>query len=148
MNGLMWRVVLAGIVLATTACDQSPDDEPDPRTGRWYTEAQIDRGAEVFSANCAVCHGSQAQGLTENWRQRLDDGSLPPPPLDGSAHAWHHPLPVLIQVINRGGAEFGGKMPAFGEQLSEADKLAAIAWFQSLWSDEIYAQWQQMGGTD
>lgn len=113
---------------------------------RWYAVEQARLGARVFSENCAICHGAEAQGLYEDWRQRLDDGSFPPPPLNGSAHAWHHPLPVLLQVINYGGEALGGKMPGFSEQLNEDEKLAAIAYFQSYWSDEIYANWQQMGG--
>ncbi len=115
---------------------------------RWYKEEQVLQGAVVFSENCAICHGSEAQGLHEDWRQRLEDGSFPPPPLNGSAHAWHHPMSVLLQVINDGGEALGGKMPGFSTQLGEDDKLAAIAYFQSYWSDEIYANWQQMGGTN
>ena len=95
-----------------------------------------------------MCHGENAEGLVSDWRQRLDDGSLPPPPLNGTAHAWHHPNAVLLQVINNGGAAFGGKMPAFAEVLDESEKLAAIAYFQNFWSDKIYAQWTQIGGSN
>lgn len=115
---------------------------------RWYEESQAVLGAQVFSENCAVCHGVEAEGLYEDWKQRLDDGSFPPPPLNGSAHAWHHPLSVLLQVIDYGGEGLGGNMPAFIDQLEQSEKLAAIAYFQSFWSDEIYANWQQMGGTN
>jgi len=102
----------------------------------------------VFADNCAQCHGDYAEGLVSDWRARLDDGSFPPPPLNGSAHAWHHPNSVLLQVINTGGAAFGGNMPAFENVLNQAYKLAAIAYFQSYWNDEIYAQWQKMGGSN
>jgi len=114
--------------------------------GRWYSQAQADRGRQVFTNNCAECHGANAEGTVANWQRRLDDGSLPPPPLNGSAHAWHHPLVVLLQVVNEGGIPLGGSMPAFGSVLEEADKLAAIAYFQSFWDDETYGQWGQMGG--
>ncbi|WP_425468304.1 c-type cytochrome [Pistricoccus aurantiacus] len=30
--------------------------------GRWYNQAQVDRGKEVFLENCAECHGRSAQG--------------------------------------------------------------------------------------
>ncbi len=131
------------------ACDAEPlveNAQPDAETGRWYDRSLAEQGKLVFSQHCASCHGDRAQGLAENWRQRLPDGSLPPPPLDGTAHAWHHPLSVLLQVINDGGIPLGGKMPAFEQQLTEEQKRAAIAFFQSLWSDEIYQQWLQMGG--
>lgn len=50
---------------------------------RWYSDEQQALGSEVFTQNCAVCHGAQAQGTVEDWRARLDDGSFPPPPLNG-----------------------------------------------------------------
>lgn len=132
-----------------SACTE-PDTDPATlvASGRWYDAGQQELGATVFAQYCAQCHGDAAQGLVADWRQKLDDGSFPPPPLNGSAHAWHHPLSVLLQVIDQGGAEFGGKMPAFADILSAEQKLAAIAYFQSFWNDETYQQWQQMGGSN
>jgi mono/diheme cytochrome c family protein len=115
-------------------------------SGRWYTPQQVDAGAGIFSRHCASCHGDKAQGLHPNWKQRLPDGSLPPPPLNGSAHAWHHPLSVLDEVISAGGVPLGGTMPAFAALLNERERRAAVAYFQSFWSEEIYENWQQMGG--
>jgi mono/diheme cytochrome c family protein len=115
---------------------------------RWYTSEQLISGAQVFANHCAICHGEQAQGLTANWRQRLADGSFPPPPLNGTAHAWHHPLSVLLQTIDAGGVALGGSMPAFGELLSDAEKRAAVAYFQQFWSDDIYQNWLEMGGVN
>jgi mono/diheme cytochrome c family protein len=144
--------LLAPLLLLLVACQEQTDtsspDSLNPQTGRWYSDEQVEVGEQLFLDNCAVCHGRQAQGLVADWRQRLDDGSLPPPPLNGTAHAWHHPLPVLLQVINDGGVALGGKMPGFGERLDEAGKRAVIAYFQSFWSEEIYGQWLQMGGTN
>lgn len=146
------RTLLAAIAMALFACEPESRDSAAPETGsltgRWYSETQVEQGTQVFMRHCAVCHGERAEGLSDDWRQRLDDGSFPPPPLNGSAHAWHHPLPLLLQVINQGGVEFGGRMPGFAGLLSEQEKRAAIAYFQNFWSEEIYAQWQQMGGTD
>lgn len=115
---------------------------------RWYSVEQVQAGSGVFEKQCARCHGAEAQGVTADWRKRLEDGSFPPPPLNGSAHAWHHPLTVLLQVINQGGAPLGGQMPAFADRLSEKEKRAAIAYFQSFWNDEIYGNWEKMDGTD
>lgn len=149
-----WKnVCLSAIFLILSSCNPAPqstsEDFPgsDP-TERWYSQAQVATGAQVFANNCAVCHGDSAQGTAEDWRERLDDGSFPPPPLNGSAHAWHHPRSLLIQVINEGGVAFGGKMPGFEEALSDDEKFAAIAYFQNFWSDGIYADWVQMGGTN
>lgn len=123
-------------------------DEGMAEVSRWYSLAQLDRGRDVFALNCAVCHGAEAEGTVPDWRTRLDDGSFPPPPLNGSAHAWHHPQQILLRVIDYGGEAFGGKMPAFDDVLEQSDKLAAIAYFQNFWTDEIYQQWMQMGGAN
>lgn len=117
-------------------------------TSRWYSEAQVEVGREVFRQNCALCHGENAEGAEGDWRERLADGSFRPPPLDGSAHAWHHPQEILLRVIDYGGEAMGGKMPAFIDVLEQDEKLAAIAFFQDFWTDDIYGQWMQMGGTN
>ena len=138
---------LLHLVLDSCSPDQSAGEQATV-SGRWYTPAQVAAGRRVFESNCATCHGSEAQGLVEDWRAREPDGSFPPPPLNGSAHAWHHPRSVLLQVINEGGEQLGGKMPPFSDHLREDEKLAAIAYFQDFWSEEIYAQWLQMGGVN
>ncbi len=123
--------------------------EPEPSVpGRWYSERQVAAGAAVFAAHCAECHGGRAQGAPGDWRRRLDDGGFPPPPLDGSAHAWHHPLSVLLAVIDDGGEALGGRMPGFGRTLGEAERLAAVAYFQSFWDEATYGDWERMGGVD
>ncbi len=114
---------------------------------RWYSDEQVASGSQIFEVNCSGCHGARAEGRYANWKQKLPDGSFPPPPLDGSAHAWHHPRSVLLDVIENGGLAFGGRMPAFGTTLKGEDKLAVIAYFQNFWDDEIYSQWEVMGGT-
>lgn len=147
---LLSRTLIASILMSLVACQEQTDtsgaNATSSATGRWYSEQQLTTGEQVFLDNCALCHGEQAQGLAEDWRERLPDGSFPPPPLNGSAHAWHHPMSVLLQVISEGGVALGGKMPGFADNLSESQMRAAIAYFQNFWSDEIYAQWMQMGG--
>jgi len=144
---IKWHLLIALCCLLLARCSESeqvPDLELTDE--RWYTPAQVDLGAETFAENCATCHGDLAQGLVADWRQKLEDDSFPPPPLNGSAHAWHHPRSALLQVIDNGGAEFGGKMPGFASILDSQQKLAAIAYIQSLWSDETYSKWLLMGG--
>lgn len=134
--------------IALTSNNGSQQAAAPTSVERWYAAAQVITGREVFTQNCAVCHGGEAQGTAGDWRVKLDDGSFPPPPLNGSAHAWHHPQEILLRVIDYGGEAMGGKMPAFIDVLDQSEKLAAIAYFQSFWSDEIYEQWIKMGGTN
>ncbi|OZG69801.1 hypothetical protein BTA51_29565 [Hahella sp. CCB-MM4] len=110
---------------------------------RWYSAEQVSLGKTVYEQHCISCHLPQARG-TFNWKKPTEDGSYPPPPLNGSAHAWHHPLPALLQTINEGGAAYGGKMPPFQTQLNDSEKNAVIAYFQSFWSNEIYLKWESL----
>jgi mono/diheme cytochrome c family protein len=94
-------------------------------------------GEKVYQLHCATCHGQQAEG-DPNWRQMGEDGRFPPPPLNGSGHAWHHPTPVLVNVIKSGSPDGQGNMPAWGDTLSDDEILAVIDWFKSLWPQPAY----------
>jgi len=124
-------VLLLPFIIA--ACDS--DSREEKVAGRWYTPSQLEHGRIVFKDNCA-----------NRWNKKLADGTYPPPPLNGSAHSWHHPLRLLKKTINNGGIALGGKMPAFKDKLTAQDKGAAIAFFQSYWTDEIYTEWLNRGG--
>ncbi len=117
--------------------------EPKPETGRWYTAQMVDNGKATFAIRCAICHGRNAEA-TPNWKQTDANGNYPPPPLNGSAHAWHHDIDTLATVIKEGGRPLGGVMPAFGGQLSDKQVLEVIASFQSYWPDETYEKWLGM----
>ena len=106
---------------------------------RWYRPQHAQAGLALFAQHCAACHGAQAQGAP-NWHQRKPDGRFPPPPLNGSAHMWHHPLGELYTTVMHG----QGNMPGFSGRLNKGEVLAIIAWLQSLWPDEIYRAWQRM----
>jgi len=109
---------------------------------RWYSETQVARGDNLFQVNCAICHKPDASGTTK-WRERDAKGFLPPPPLNGTAHAWHHPLSVLRRTVRLGGVRLGGTMPGFADKLNPEEIDAILAWVQSHWSDEIYRIWHE-----
>lgn len=109
---------------------------------RWYDASLVAKGEPVFRQHCAECHGANAEG-TANWKQKTPDGHYPPPPLNGTAHTWHHSMDQLTRSIRFGGAQYDGVMPPFGDKLSEDEIRAVIAYFQSKWPDQIYQIWQQ-----
>ena len=109
-------------------------------SGRWYSAEQLDLGDQLFQRNCAGCHGTNAE-LTIDWKKTDSNGQYPPPPLNGTAHAWHHALPQLRQTIQRGGAALGGVMPAFESKLNDAEIDAVISYFQSKWPADTYRKW-------
>jgi mono/diheme cytochrome c family protein len=104
---------------------------------------RVARGAEVYRQNCASCHGDRAQGAL-NWQKPGPDGKYLPPPLNGSAHSWHHPFAQHMQTIQHGTLRLGGSMPPWKDKLSDADIEAVILYFQSLWPAEIYLAWRDI----
>lgn len=110
---------------------------------RWYKPEHAEIGRQLFDAHCASCHGTGATGA-EDWQKRAANGLMRAPPLNGTAHAWHHPLVDLYGQIMRGSPAGVGDMPAFQGSLSQGEALATIAYFQSLWPDEIYDAWDRM----
>lgn len=137
----------AVLSLLAAACQPSTDSPsatagPEPVKAKILSPAQIERGAAVYAANCASCHGARAEGA-KDWHRPGPDGKYPPPPLDGSAHAWHHPRAQLKQIILDGTQPRGG-MPAWRGKLTDDDVDAVIVWFQSLWPEEIYRIWREL----
>ena len=89
-------------------------------------------GQITFERNCAVCHGQKAQGLAENWKVKVN-GKYPAPPLNGTAHTWHHSPAVLLRIINEGGTTMVG----FKNRLSAKQKQAVLEYLHSLWPLKI-----------
>ena len=132
-------------VRAGDAASGSVDQQASIRTERWYSVEQVASGRKLFGEHCADCHGINAEG-TPTWRKPDASGNYPPPPLNGTAHAWHHSLSVLDGTIVNGGAAMDGVMPGFGNLLDREQRLSVIAYFQDFWSDEIYRRWQEIDG--
>ena len=145
--------ILASALLLVACSEETPDTNKRWTDGSlpagapvkppWFTDEQVEEGAVVFRENCATCHGAKAQG-TFNWRKRDAEGRLPPPPLNGNGHAWHHSRDVLRRVVREGGQPMGGSMPGFADKLSGKQIDQVIAWVQSNWSTEIYQRWQEI----
>lgn len=128
--------------LLFTACGEEPQGfARSLNAERKYDLAQLQRGAALFEAHCASCHGDKGQGKTLPWNVRQPDGFYPPPPLDDSAHAWHHAAEVLARVVRDGSPPGQGKMPAWKGKLSEQDITDVVVYITSLWSDEKYQLW-------
>ena len=142
------KFCVSAVVLALIACAQStdvfqPDLSANTMTGRWYSPDQVEAGKRLFTGNCAICHGANAQGTLE-WKKTDANGNFPPPPLNGSAHAWHHSLAVLAEVIKDGGQPMGGIMPPFKQTLTDEQILALISGFQSYWDQQTYETWLEI----
>lgn len=143
------RIFVLLMVFGLNACDSGGSDVAKvvetftgPPVERAHDPDKVLRGESVYSEHCAQCHGDRGQG-DPNWRQRDAEGMFPPPPLNGTGHAWHHSKPWLKQMILNGSEPGKGKMPGWRGQLSDREIDAVIEWFQSRWPNPVYAAWYQ-----
>jgi mono/diheme cytochrome c family protein len=149
MKTLKWKIFATLVVgLGLAGCDGTPS-AGQAETGEAVVErkldpAQVARGKAVYEKYCIECHGNGGKGPPGDWRVRDADGHFPPPPLDDSAHAWHHPTAALLQVIREGSPQGQGKMPAWQDRLAGQDMQDVVAYIKSLWSDEVYTLWSKV----
>lgn len=155
MKKFIHIAMLLSAVLWLSACSEpkpsspavavpAPVSAPVPSEVAHGLDARlVARGGGIYKTNCAVCHGANAEGAP-NWQRKGPDGKLPPPPLNASGHAWHHPGTWLRDMIRQGSVARGGNMPAWEGKLSDDDVAAVIAWIQSRWPEEIYQSWLAM----
>lgn len=100
------------------------------------------RGADLYAANCAACHGANLEGQPE-WQSPGADGRLPAPPHDASGHTWHHGDDLLFNYTKLGGKAalaakgipFVSGMPGFAEVLSDDDIRDILTFMKSTWPE-------------
>ena len=147
---MRYLLLIISVVLIL-GCEESasPDNSPatfsffeggEAMAVRNFDPAQIERGEIVFRANCVGCHGQNGEA-TPDWRTPGENGKYPPPPLNGTAHTWHHSTEVLKRTILKGGPPEFGSMPAWEGKLTEQQVDDVIVWIKSLWPDEVYDVW-------
>ena len=136
----------AALVLALTlvaACSSLPGEDT-PTSSRVVSSIPAPlTGQKLFAVNCAVCHGASAEGRPD-WRITKADGTLPPPPLNGDGHTWHHADGLLYRIVSRGGSiledprypSFKSAMPAFGDRLSHEEIVEVLTYVKGLWEDK------------
>ena len=146
--GVRVRATLAGVLAVTLAGVVSLAlGQVATERDRATTDQQlVAAGGKLFRRNCAVCHSWTAEGTVADWREPGPDGKLPPPPLNGTAHAWHHPRSGLLLAIKQGTVRIGGNMPAWQGKLSDSQMSVIVDYLISLWPEEVYQVWLQRGG--
>ena len=135
-------VILGSLFLA--GCLSSPGEDI-PTTPAVLTAQPPPTGQQIFASNCAACHGAGGEGQPD-WHIKKADGTLPPPPLNGDGHTWHHADGLLYRIVSQGGAlyeEPGGDaifksaMPAFGDLLSYEEIISVLTYIKELWGDRM-----------
>ena len=123
-------------LLAMAVHLQSLPQADAPRAGAdMPTPAQMKRGAGLYEARCAMCHGDAGQGRDRAYV-----------PLAGSRAVRRDPPANLVQVV-LGGAfppstagnprPFG--MPPFATELSDEDVAAVLSYIRSAWGNQAGA---------
>ena len=130
-------------VLALLMACTEGGEQTDEMGIRIVADTSQTTGSGIFAANCAVCHGADGGGQ-HDWHIPSDEGILPPSPLNGEGHTWHHPDGLLYQIVSEGGASledpsvpgFKSAMPAFGAKLSRDEIVAVLEYVKNLWVDK------------
>lgn len=141
-------VIICSTSLLIACSDQAPDQFTE-NTGVDQVEdimvlksdpARYTKGLALYQQTCAACHGNDGQGAA-NWQKRDAQGKYKAPPLNGTAHTWHHPQRILTQIIRNGTQRIGGSMPAWKDTLSDTQIDDVLYWIKSQWPNEIYNAW-------
>ncbi|MHB8147432.1 MAG: c-type cytochrome [Vulcanimicrobiaceae bacterium] len=89
----------------------------------------------MYQTNCSSCHQANGQGVPDTF-----------PPLAGNAAVVGNATTVIHIVkyglsgkISVNGHAYNGMMPAWGQQLSNADIAAAITYVRSAWGNKASA---------
>jgi mono/diheme cytochrome c family protein len=92
------------------------------------TPAMIERGRELYKANCIPCHGETGKG------DGPGAGVLKPPPRDHTDRAYMSTLTdkEIADIIKMGGAIKGKPLMPSHPQLSGDDLTALVAYVRSL----------------
>ncbi len=113
--------------------------EPQEPTANTDAEV-IRRGAKLYEAQCADCHGSHGEGAV------TPAGETAYPPLAGNRAVTMNPPANLIRVVANGGfapstqghpRPFG--MPPFSQILPDSDIAAVLTFIRSAWGDQAGA---------
>lgn len=98
----------------------------------------LERGMQVYSANCAVCHG--AEGRPDADSAVVKGLGVMPANFSDALFNSREPASTWKVVITLGGPAMGfsDMMPAFGETLSEQDIDAVLAYIKTLGGEHDY----------
>ncbi len=119
LPALFFLIMGGWLMTACGALNTTPASTPTPEP--------VAQGREVFAQVCAACHGQNAEGYANE---------LAAPALDHSEHAWHHPDQQIHDWVKNGKLGLGREMPALGDQLSDEEIEAVIAYLHTLWTPE------------
>lgn len=132
------------VIAAAVWLWRSANDETSSST----QAGQIALGRQLYSENCASCHGANLEGQPD-WKTPGTNGRLPAPPHDASGHTWHHADQQLFTITKLGTAAvvsngYESDMPGFGSSLTDDEIRAVLFYIKSTWPEREAAYQQGM----
>jgi cytochrome c oxidase cbb3-type subunit 3 len=118
MNRAKAFVLWTGIFVFAVCAASGVSSLAETRKGR----SSAARGREVYTANCARCHGADGQSHTS-----MGEMTQAPDLTDAEWQRRHSSGRMTSSVTNG-----RGQMPAFGRKLSKSDIAAAVAYVRTL----------------
>lgn len=107
-------------------------------TARQQLQLQDRDGRQLYSGNCASCHGANLEGQPD-WMRRKEDGRMPAPPHDASGHTWHHSDGQLFRMTKFGLQAivpgYQSDMPAFENKLTDHEIISIFDYIKSTWPE-------------
>ena len=125
--GVAASVLAAGAVLVGAGVASAPSRD---------AVQVISRGAQLYAAECATCHGAQEA-------RRQPGLQTPPfaPSLGMAGHAWRHSDAELAAIVAQGIAappsSHAGGMPAFAGRLGNSEIEAVLAYVRNGWPGNV-----------
>ena len=121
-----------GLAIACTSEVESPESKAATPAGSTaaakVTPAMLERGREIYKANCVACHGETGKG------DGPGAGVLKPPPRDHTDRAYMSTLSdkEIGDIIRMGGAIKGKPLMPSHPQIAGNDLAAIVAYVRSL----------------
>lgn len=127
MRANLSKVIVASSLLSLAACGNDGGDDKSKAQDEAGSDAfalQAERGATLYSKNCASCHGNSGQGTDEAPRLvGLDQGALPEkPPASRMVRTED-----FVTVADVAGFAVANMPPGQGGSLSKDEYLAILA---------------------
>lgn len=124
---------------AAAADSEAGGQPPSGQTVPPLDKERVARGQVIYNQYCVKCHGEKGVGENPSDPYATDpQGNYVAPPLDGSAHAWHHTDDDLVQFISDGSPR-NPRMKAWKETLGQEEIRDVVEYIKSLWGPKELA---------
>jgi mono/diheme cytochrome c family protein len=131
-------VALIGVLAACAKSNSTASESASPSSAPGVVAqngAAANDGAKIYTQNCSSCHQPSGKGVP---------GTFPPlagnPTVTGDSTTVIHIVRYgLSGSISVAGTSYNGMMPAWSQQLSNADIASVVTYIRSAWGNKAGA---------